>query len=250
MKKIYLSILAGVSLFLAACFNQAPSNSPETPNTPAPQTWQSMSNPEEPWTPDTQPQDMSQTTWDTAQATTWNQQVASWDLELTDCSRNENASVKKTVLIKLADIKDSAKYEKARKQAVDLINECYNVTIQEEYEETPWVIRTQEWSFERKIADTDEVFDKLMFYPMVNVYDFDGFMWTQNVKYITNSSRDDIIDFYKNAQVDWYKSTPSDDENKLLWTDIATTQKVLELKITPKWKDNILEFSLTEPLVQ
>lgn len=174
-----------------------------------------------------------------------------WSEEITFCDKSQNANTKKKVLIKLSEIKDPVLYEKKRKEAVDLINDCYEVQIEEEYEVQPWEVSTQWWSFKYKIIDSDNVFDKLMFYPSVNVVDFEWFMWTQAVKYITNDSREEILKFYEWIQIPWYKSTPSDSEDVLRWTDIDTTNKTITLTITPVpnvW--NYLVFDYSEPMAQ
>lgn len=153
--------------------------------------------------------------------------------DITSCERSENANVKKELLIKLADIKDPVAYKARRSEAVALINDCYDVTIKQEYEVTPWEISTSEWSFKYKIIDTDSVFDKLMFYPVINLYDYEWFMGTEALTYFTTDSIEDISQYYNWIQVQWFKSIPSDSENVFRWTDLDSTNKNITLTITP-----------------
>lgn len=240
MKKIILFSLVWGSLILSACSTQ-PSQPQENStltqtnntNTPPAITWNNQENPLEAQNLETKPESIT------------------WSLEITDCSKDDNVKTKKTVLIKIEDINDPVKYFAKRKEAVDLINQCYTTTIQEEYQESETEKWIQEWIFTRKIIGTDQIFDKLMFYPNVNLEDYESFMGNGWIKYITTDTRDQIIDFYKDMKVDWYRSTPSEDENILHWTDTDRGLKTLTLVVIPQinWT-NIIEYNYIEPIAE
>jgi len=176
--------------------------------------------------------------------------VASWVLDITDCSKDENAKIKKTFLISVKDANDPVKYLEKKREAVNLINQCFTVTVQEEYNISETETGSQQWIFERKILESDQIFDKLMFYPNMNLEDYESFMGN-GAKYITTDSRNKIIDFYKDMKINGYKQTPSEDENILHWTDIDKWEKVLTLTVIPQWDGtSLIEYNYMQPLDQ
>mgnify|MGYP006991938748 CR=1 FL=1 len=183
-------------------------------------------------------------------STTWNaDSIESWDSFITDCSKDENTKINKNVMIKLADIKDSKKYAEKREEAIDLINQCYTVKVQEEYAISGTESSTQEGIFTRKIIDTDQIFDKLLFYPNMNLYDYESFMWNWWLKYITTDSKESILSFYKDMQINGYKIVESkdwQDNNSLTWKSDKWSSS-LTLNIIPQedWK-NIIEYSFNQ----
>ncbi len=166
-----------------------------------------------------------------------------------DCSASQNGGTKKEFRINIADIKDAVKYLAKRREAVSLINQCYEVKLVEEYEVRPGEVSTQEGTFKNKISANTQVFDKLKFYPKMELADYEGVALDGGLTYVATDGYDQVFKFYADSQVSGYRSTPTPEVNELRWTDIETTQKVIIVKFTRGESGRILiKFDFIQPL--
>jgi hypothetical protein len=166
-----------------------------------------------------------------------------------DCSRSGNRGVKKSFLIALADIKEENIYKTKRQEAVSLINQCYEVKLTEEYEVNPGEISTQAGTFSNKISNDTRVFDKLKFYPELELLDYEGVALDGGLTYVYAGDYETLFNFYANMAVEGYKQTPTPEETELIWTDIDTAQKLLTVKFTRVENGKtLLNFDFSEPL--
>lgn len=166
-----------------------------------------------------------------------------------DCGASENSKIKKEFKIALADIKDAAKYAAKRQEAVDLINQCYEVNLIQEYEVRPGEVSTEAGVFKNKISGQTQIFDKLKFYSQMKLFDYESVGLDGGLTYVAANNYDKVFDFYKNSQIDGYRPTPAPEENELRWTDIATTKKLIIIKF--KRGENgqaLINFSFSQPL--
>jgi len=169
--------------------------------------------------------------------------------DILDCATSQNSGIKKEFRINIADIKDSAKYLVKRQEAVNLINQCYEVKLIEEYEIQPGEVSAQEGTFKNKISVSTRVFDKLKFYPKMELADYEGVALDGGLTYATDDGYNLVFNFYRDSVVAEYRSTPTPSEQELRWTDIDTTQKVIVVKFTRS--DNgktLVNFNFIEPL--
>ena len=166
-----------------------------------------------------------------------------------NCLESSNGEIKKDFIIKLTDINDPTKYRIKRQEAVSLINQCYELQLVEEYEVMPGEISSQVGNFKNKISQNTRVFDKLSFYPGLELLDYSSVALYGGLTYSYAGNFDDLLNFYKDAVVEEYRMTPTPEVNELVWTDIATTQNLLTIKFS-HFSENmtLVTFDFIEPL--
>lgn len=164
---------------------------------------------------------------------------------LIDCARSANWSIEKEVYITLNEISDPTSYENKKKEAMNLINQCYTVRISEEYEMEPGNVSTVGWSFKSKIIDSDSIFTVIPFYPIVDVYDYEGFIGTQTVTYISSSTAIDIFNYYQNIQPEGYKYMDFIQDQKLVYKN-EVENKTITINLAPQWEYTLINFDLLQ----
>jgi len=166
-----------------------------------------------------------------------------------DCSISKNSEIKKDFTIKLADIKDKNEYKIKRQEAINLINQCYEVKLTEEYEVQAGEVSAQEGIFKNKISRDTRVFDKLKLFKGLDLFDYESVALDGGLTYVYAGDYGSLLNFYAEAMVDGYKQTPSPSEDELIWTDIETTLKLLTVKFSRLADGKTLaNFDFVEPL--
>lgn len=169
--------------------------------------------------------------------------------QIIDCAKSNNKNFKAAFTIKLEDIKKENKYKEKKQEAINLINLCYDILLIEEYEVKKGQTSTQEWNFINKININSRVFDKLTLFPGLDLYDYTSVALDDWLTYVYNGNFDELLKYYSDITIKWYKQTPSDSENKIIFTDIDTTKKVLTINFNKiDQTKTLVNFSYTEPL--
>ena len=166
-----------------------------------------------------------------------------------DCATSQNGTIKKEFKMNLADIQDKTAYAALRQAAVNMINQCFEVKLAEEYEIKPGEVSVQEGTFKNKISLNTQIFDKLKFYPKMELADYEGVALDGGLTYETADGYDAVFNFYRDSQITGYRSTPTTSDEELRWTDIETTKKVIVAKFARG--DNgrtLIKFSFIQPL--
>ena len=168
----------------------------------------------------------------------------------TDCAASPASATKKEVRIKIEDIKNPESYISKRREAVNLINQCYEVNLIEEYEVQPGEVSTQGGTFKNKISANTEVFKKLKFYPKMELADYEGVALDNGLIYRVDDYTAAFA-FYRDSQVEGFRSTPTTKENELRWTDIETTNQIISVEFTPPANGQtqaLVKFNFIQPL--
>lgn len=118
------------------------------------------------------------------------------ELLLLDCFKSDNAKVTKKVHFTIEDLNDPIISAQKHKDTVNLINNCFVVEIVQEYEVRPGEISTVSGKFVNKILESDSIFSSVLFYPMVDIFDYEWFVGSEMVSYVTTDSAKAVYDFY------------------------------------------------------
>jgi hypothetical protein len=164
-----------------------------------------------------------------------------------DCSTNKNNEIKKEFKINISDIKNPEIYKEKRKEVVNLINQCYEVTLKEEYEVLPWETSWQEWVFKNKVSLNSRVFDKIKLQSELNLYDYEWVSLDGWLTYIYIWDYESIFNYYANLKIENFRQTPTQSETELIWTDIETTDTILTIEFTKnKNNETLIKFNLNQ----
>lgn len=156
-----------------------------------------------------------------------------------ECFKSDNAKITKKVQFTMNDLKDPAVLAAKKKDTVNLINNCFVVEIVEEYEVRPGEISTVVGKFVNKIVETDSIFSSVLFYPNVDVLDYEWFAWTEMVSYVTMDPVKTVYEFYKSYTPQDYVITESVDNKSVSYFNESEKKTIKVVLDTVNWMTKI-----------
>lgn len=241
MGRINLIVIAILASFLWWCVfvnQEKPVTPPTSSNQNQPVADQIESTTELTWTFEQQVvNEISAMTWE--QFTGTIETPKDGELLFIECFKSDNVKITKKVQFTMNDINNPELFATKKKDTVNLINNCFVVEIVEEYEVRPWEISTVAGKFVNKILETDTIFSSVLFYPNVDVLDYEWFAWTEMVSYVTMDSVKTVYEFYKSYTPQDYIITESVDNKSVSYFNKTQNQTIKVVLDTVNWMTKI-----------